>query len=263
MKVTPHGGTPITGKRAGVTFVNPGSTMLGRSRTAPVQPKTNAQVAPTLYVSAAAAYWLTLSPSTQALWFDPTTPTVSAYANFVAFNQLQAQWGYAMAPAPPGGILGPADSPIITIYAEPDGFNTSIGILVAGHATPPLELWCHVYVSWQQPVAPTSTTAPGSIFVGSFGPLPDNVTQWQSFTGQQTANAGQWWYPKSFDTTAEQSCGMGLCGVCYLTDQFGRGTFTLGRGPLGLGVFGIEPFQVGAGFCPTQAGPPYPWPPSH
>jgi hypothetical protein len=259
----PLSGLPLTGKYYGVAFANTATTMTARARVAPIQPRTNAQVTQTLYLSQCAAYWLTLYPATRALWFNPTAPTVSAYNQFLAKNQLLAQWGYPLSPSPPLGQIGPAGTPVLEIYAEPDGFNTSLGIVADSLPPSPLELWIHLYVCWRKSYGTVNGWRSYVVFVGNYQATSSTAVVWRSFTAEQTANAGQWWYPESTDTTAKQSCGNSIEAFIYMTDQFGRPFIIPGWGPFYNCVGGILPGQIGPDFCPFQPGPPYPWPPSH
>lgn len=259
MKVTHTALIPPTGRRSGIVYNSVGSTTPARVVAAPLQPRTAVAVQGTLAVSAAAALWLTLTPTQKALWVNPATTSTAAYNYFVQQNTLCMQWGLPMFTTPPPFLSGPGID-FATVYAEPDGISTtlvisSIGLPLTGNVT-----WCRLYLNYNQTKFGTNNSSAAAIYAGSFPITSPNNVNFYDFTATQAAMAGQWWHPRVIDTASERECGNNVTGYFYATNQDGVLYDSIGQQPQINQACGVGPPYIAAGICPVAGVPPFPWP---
>lgn len=261
MIIKPSGTFPLVGRRHSTIFTAPGATNIARGRIAPVQPKTNQVVTTQTAVGGLANVWRGLSPTEKDSWVLGLGDLGTAYQFFVSYNTPVMQWGIQYFKEWPGFFVLNTLA-VATLYAEPDGEHMSLGLISAGTPPPGLDLYVRLYLQPRGLTTSPSGSKAQFNFFGSFGPVSNTGYAWFDVTDAWKALAGQWWYPSSVDTTARRYCGNVVNGIFYNTDQRGA-VCVIDPGPNDYGSIGIDPGQIGPGFCPFQPGPPYPWPPSH
>lgn len=251
--------TPIIGTRRGQVFTAPGDTNLARGRVVPLQPRSNTQVATATAIAAAAQYWKLLDATDRAAWADWFGAGQAAYNAFVQVNANAITWGSSVVVETPYLVVLPGID-FAVLYAEPDGINTTLAISVNGVPSPPNQLWCRLYVNFQQTSFGKNNSSARSVYAGSWGPLTGNTVNLFDFTAWMTALAGQWWYPAAIDTASDTTCGNQCTAQWYATDQFGMPSDFGGPYPVKNQFAGIEPGQLGPGTCPISTTPPFAWP---
>jgi hypothetical protein len=258
-KVTHTAVTPPTGKRMGIVYNTVGTTFLARAKAIPVQPRTAAATQGTLAVSNAAALWNSLTTAQQDAWINPLETPIAAYNYFVQQNALAFQWGTQLWDAPPALVSGPGIV-FASVYAEPDGVHTTLVIVNSVPSPPGLVTYCRLYLNYNQTKFGRNNSSAAAVYAGSYALTAVNGVNFFEFTDMQTALAGQWWYPRVFDTGLGSRCGNNVTGYYYTTDQFGRIYDNLGTQPTRNQFCGIEPALISTGVCPPLTTPPYPWP---
>jgi hypothetical protein len=262
MKIAPIGTFPRIGRVGGSVFTAPGLTNVGRTRIAPVQPRTNAAAVLTASVGVIASLWNTLSDSSKATWTSPPNPPSAGYPFFVAYNTPLLQWGLPPLAVFTFGVIGLTYvGPFL--YSEPDGVHTTLNIVTNAGGTPGWQTWVRAYLKLRRITGNESSVSdPAFSFVGSFGPLVPSSNNYFDFTQQINAYGAPWLPPTTFPLASNTGCGIQAIWSLYNTDQIGRPAILGGPYPIEVGT-NVEPTFFGSGACPLPGSPPYPWPPSH
>jgi hypothetical protein len=169
-------GTPQINRRKGLVFAAPGSTFTARAGPVGIAHSSPSQALAVTNFATAAAFWATMPTGDKDLWLPPIYPDTNAYAYFMQYNQLCLTWGCGINENPnwPYPIAGSV--PFIELATDPTTQLCYIQGAYSGTTAPAHEVWLRVY--WDYFYAPVDPPPQdlGSVYFGSFGPLPSNDT---------------------------------------------------------------------------------------
>lgn len=233
----------------GVVNTTLGGNPVARGFAQPVLPRTPSQAGGTITVAQLAALWATLSDGDKALWDQGPLPQTHQYANFFAYNQNVATWGYPIFETPPTVPINLSPS-LYFVTSNADGVHTELTCFGLNTGGSGLESWVQLYfnLSTLSGVPPINDN--GLLYVGKFGPNPPSVATVYDITDLWASLVGQWVFPATFDTAAGKSCGGNLYGKTADTDQFGRAfDLVFQPNPSAQYFLGLQGGVAGPGAC--------------
>jgi hypothetical protein len=242
-------GITLPRRSHGVVNTTVGTNAVARGFSQPVMPRTPPQAGGTITVAQLAAVWATLSAGDQAEWLEGPSGASTAYANFFAYNQNVATWGYPIFETPPPALINLSPS-LYFITSNADKVRTQLTCFGLNTGGSGLESWVQLYLNLSTLAGTPPVNDNGLLYVGKFGPNPPSVPTVYDITDLWTDLVGQWVYPASFDTTLDKGCGGNLYGATADTDQFGRAfdlIFT--PNPSAQYFLGLQGGVTGPGAC--------------